>query len=54
VVSTLLTAAEDLDRPDPGPARLPAGGPLPEAETSTSGASVSGASESGAPEGAVR
>ncbi|SHN68045.1 hypothetical protein SAMN05660350_01582 [Geodermatophilus obscurus] len=30
VVSTLLTAAEDLDRPDPAPARPPAGGPLPE------------------------
>jgi energy-converting hydrogenase Eha subunit A len=49
VVSTLLTAAEDLDRPDPAPARPPAGGPLLEAETSESGAS-----ENEAPEGAVR
>jgi len=31
VVSTLLTAAEDLDRPDPVPAALSAGAPLPEA-----------------------
>jgi hypothetical protein len=31
VVSTLLTASEDLDRPDPVPAAPPAGRPLPEA-----------------------
>ena len=39
VVSTLLTAAEDLDRPDPVPPAPSAGGPLPEAV---------------APEGAIR
>ena len=49
VVSTLLSAAEDLDRPDPAPARPPAGGPLPEAESSEREAS-----ENEAPEGAVR
>ncbi len=31
VVSTLLTAADDLDRADPAPAPLMDGGPLPEA-----------------------
>jgi hypothetical protein len=39
VVATLLTPAEDLDRPDPAPAAPPAAGVLPEAAT---------------PEGAVR
>ena len=44
VVATLLTAAEDLDRPDPGPAVPSPGGPVPEAA----------AAEGAAPEGAIR
>ncbi|MDP9427715.1 MAG: ABC transporter permease [Actinomycetota bacterium] len=44
VVATLLTAAEDLDRPDPTPAAPSAAGVLPEG-TATEGA---------APEGAIR
>ena len=31
VIATLLTASEDLDRPDPVPTAPPAAGPLPQA-----------------------